>query len=65
LTGPVAYSELNKSLLTVLVETEEMLRVLTVVLALAAGFDLYMLNGKYTNVAVGMSRTILQHFRLL
>jgi hypothetical protein len=42
-----------------------MLRVVAIVLALAAGFDHYMLNGKYTDVATSMSRTILQYFRVL
>jgi len=42
-----------------------MFRVLVIVLALAVGIDLYMLNGKYTDVAVSMSRTILHHFRML
>jgi hypothetical protein len=41
-----------------------MFRVLAM-LALAVGFDLYMLNGKYTDVAVSMTHTILQHFRVL
>jgi hypothetical protein len=35
-----------------------MFRVLAV-LALAVGFDLYMVNGKYTDAAVSMSHTIL------
>jgi hypothetical protein len=34
-------------------------------LALAVGFDLYMLNGKYIDVVVSMTHTILQHFRVL
>jgi hypothetical protein len=38
-----------------------MLRVLAV-LALAVGFDIYMLNGKYSDVAISMSRTILHYF---
>jgi hypothetical protein len=42
-----------------------MLRVVAIVLALAVGFDHYMLNGKYTDVAVSMSRTILHYFRVL
>jgi hypothetical protein len=42
-----------------------MLRVVAIVLALAVGFDLYMLNGKYTDVAVSMSRAIFSHFRIL
>jgi hypothetical protein len=41
-----------------------MFRVLAM-LALAVGFDLYMLHGKYTDVAVSMTHTILQHFRVL
>jgi hypothetical protein len=41
-----------------------MIRVFALALALAVGFDVYLLNGKYTDVAVSMSRTILQHFRL-
>jgi hypothetical protein len=41
-----------------------MLRVLVIVLALAVSIDLYMLNGKYTDATVSMSRTILHHFRV-
>jgi hypothetical protein len=38
-----------------------MLRVVAV-LALAVSFDIYMLNGKYSDAAVSMSRTILHYF---
>jgi hypothetical protein len=60
-----APSYLNKIPLTDLVQTGTMLRVVAIVLALAVGFDHYMLNGKYTDVAVSMSRTILHYFRVL
>jgi hypothetical protein len=42
-----------------------MLRVSAIVLALAASFDHYMLDGKYTNVAVSVFRTIFHHFGIL
>jgi hypothetical protein len=60
-----APSYLNKIPLTDLVQTGTMLRVVAILLALAAGFDHYMLNGKYTDVAVSMSHTILHYFRVL
>jgi hypothetical protein len=42
-----------------------MLRALVVGLALAASFDVYMLDGKYTNAAVSMARAILQNFGVI
>jgi hypothetical protein len=42
-----------------------MLRMLVIVLVLAVGIDFFMLNGKYTDAAVSLSRTILHHFRVI
>jgi hypothetical protein len=39
-----------------------MIRTLALALALAVGSDYYLLNGKYTDIAVSMSRTILHYF---
>ena len=38
---------------------------LVIVLVLAVGIDFLMLNGKYTDAALGLSRTILHHFRVI
>jgi hypothetical protein len=40
-----------------------MLRAAVVALALLGSFDLVMLNGKYTAVAVQMSSSFLRHLR--
>jgi hypothetical protein len=42
-----------------------MARAIFIVLVLAAGFDAYMLGGKYISAAVGMGATILHHFGVL
>ena len=42
-----------------------MLRMLVIVLVLAVGIDFFMLNGKYTDATVNLSRTILHHFRVI
>jgi hypothetical protein len=42
-----------------------MLRIAAIVLAVAVGYDLYMLGGKYTSVANQMATSILRHFGLL
>ena len=42
-----------------------MLRMLVVGLALAASFDVYMLDGKYTNTAMSMGRAILHSFGVI
>ena len=64
----------NRSLYGVLTDTDSRpawlkalltRRVLVIVLALAASIDLYMLNGKYTDAVVSMSRSILHHFRVI
>jgi hypothetical protein len=39
-----------------------MARAIFIVLVLAAGFDAYMLGGKYMNHAAMMVATILHHF---
>jgi hypothetical protein len=42
-----------------------MLRVIAIVLALGVGFDQLMLDGRYTDVARQMTRSILHHFRVV
>jgi hypothetical protein len=41
-----------------------MLRVAAIVLAVAVGYDLLMLDGKYSTVAKQMGASILHHFRI-
>lgn len=40
-----------------------MLRVAAIVLILVTGFDLYALDGRYSNAAGGMLYSAFQHFR--
>lgn len=54
-----------KILLTGLPDDGDMLRNAAIVLAVAVGYDLYMLGGKYTSVANRMATSILRHFGLL
>jgi hypothetical protein len=42
-----------------------MFRIAAIVLALAVGYDLLMLDGKYMAVAKQMSLSILHHFRVI
>jgi hypothetical protein len=42
-----------------------MFRVVALMLALAVGFDLFMLNGFYTTVAKQIALSILRHAHLL
>ena len=52
-------------LLTALPDDRDMLRNAAIVLAVAVGYDLLMLGGKYTSVANQMATSLLHHFGLL
>ena len=56
---------MSEDLLTGLPDDGDMLRNAAIVLAVAVGYDLYMIGGKYTSVANRMATSILRHFGLL